>query len=307
MDPLRAEQGQHASEVAEQYLRWATQHGAPVRAGDLVYQPFYPAWFRAISDPDERLRVAVDHAREITTRFRGRVAIWNVVNETQIRPPLTEQNDRLTPSVPIESVYQHVANDIDPIFREARRSDPGAVLLINEAALLRVKSLDRFEVILRDLKRRNTPFDAVGVQAHMKADGRVPPDQAQQHLTRLAPCGRLYLTEISVPWPPWLTDERPFDGVPWPDWSEQTQAGYAVALFTIGFGHPAVDGVTYCTMTERTNDPVVSGTALLNEALAPRPAYDALHSLLRETWTRWHGSTDRAGCCASGRSTVTTS
>ena len=283
-------------DTAERLLQWAAQHGARVRAGDLVYQLFYPGWFKEISDPDERLRVAVDHTREMVTRFRGRVAMWNVVNETQIRPPLTEQNDRLTPNVPIESVYKRVADYVDPLFREARRSDPEAVLLINEAALLRRKWLDRFEVILRELKQRNTPFDAVGVQAHMKADGRVPLDQVQEHLTRLSRYGRLYLTETSVPSRPWLADERPFDGVPWPGWSEQTQAGYTVALFTVGFGHPAVDGMTYWTFTERTTDTVVTGTALLSETLVPRPAYDALRRLLRETWwTRWEGNTDRAG------------
>ncbi|MSQ30791.1 MAG: NAD-dependent DNA ligase LigA [Dehalococcoidia bacterium] len=276
-------------------MQWATQHGARVRAGDLVYQPFYPSWFREIRDPDERLRVAIDHVREIAARFRGRVAIWNVVNETQIRPPLTEQNDRLTPNAPIESVYQRIADYIDPIFRETRRADPDAVLLINEAALLRGKWLDRFEVILRELKRRNTPFDAIGVQAHMKGDGRVPLDQVEEHLTRLSRYGRLYVTEASVPWRPWLPDERPFDGVPWAGWSEQTQAGYTVALFTVAFGHPAVDGVTYWTMTERTTDPTVSGTGLLSEALVPRPAYEALRRLLRDTWwTRWEG---KAGRC----------
>ena len=279
-------------EINAAMLQWAAQNKVKVRGGDLIYQNFFPAWFKALSDPAERLRLGLEHVADMTNRFRGRVAIWQVSNETEFRPPIGEQTDKFTFNIPIEAKVASIADYLDPAFREAKRTDSQPLLALNEAR----RNLDNFEVILKELKRRGTPLDVVGLHTHFKIDGRFPLDKLQSDLDRASQYGRVNLTEVSVPWRPWAPGELPFGGVAWAGWSEETQAAYIVALYTLVFGHPGVDAITYWTLAERSNDGNVTGTALLNESLVPRPAYIALKSLLKDTWwTRFESKTDGKG------------
>jgi GH35 family endo-1,4-beta-xylanase len=285
-------QGNIRPEIADQYLRWAEQNSLTVRSGDLIYQLLFPDWFRSLGNPDERLRLGLEHVRELVTRFRGRVSIWQVANETEFRPGITEQTEAFTLNIPIEAKYIRIADYLDPAFREAKRADGQAQLVLNEAR----RNFNNFEVILKELKRRGTPFDVVGLHTHFKVDGRIALDVLNENLSRASQYGRVHMTEVSVPWRPWAPGEQPFRGTDWAGWSEETQGAYIVALYTLFFGNPSVDAITYWAFSERANDVNIQGTALLNESLVPRPAYHVLKSLLKETWwTRLAVKTDGSG------------
>ena len=294
-EPVR---GSPRYDFAERSLQWAERFGATVRATPLLYTQWNPPWFVEIADPNERARLAEARVRDMMTRYRGRVRAWDVVNETKNTVSLVGMmrgQQMIAPTFP-EGAVRGIADYVDPAFRWARQSDPDAVLLINDNRIVSGRQRDKVEAILRELKRRGTPFDAIGIQTHMREEGRVPLDRVQEGLDRLAGYGRLRLTEVSVPSRPQRPEENVFDGAPWPGWTEETQAGYVVALYTLAFGHPAVDEITYWSMTERRSDPPTATTGLLREDLSPRPAYLALHELLRGTWwTRWSGRTDNAG------------
>jgi hypothetical protein len=167
---------------------------------------------------------------------------------------------------------------------------------MNDNRMVSGRQLPSVEAVLAEMKRRDTPFDAVGIQSHMRNEGRVPLDTVQANLDRLAAYGRLHITELSVPARPLAAGETVFDAVAWDGWSEQTQAAYTVGLVRLAFGHSSVDAVAYWAMTDRRDDPPTIGAGLLRADLCPRPVYEALHALIREArWTRWDGQTDRAG------------
>lgn len=304
------QRGAPQHELTEAILEWASRNRLTIMGQTLIYPAphTFPEWFKQISDPNERLRLSEARVRDIVTRFRGRVAIWYVVNEPNFWPLLTDPSGRFLYG-PISDHLEGVVGYVDPAFRWARESDPEAVLLLNQAGLIGGRHLDRFEVILKELKRRGTPFDGVGVQAHMASEGRVPLDQVWANLSRLAQYGRLYITEVTVPSRPWgpqdLEDWRQRLGDEesarrqlqrwWEGWTEQRQAAYVIALYTLAFGHPAVEGINYWDFTELLT-PWVRSAPLLRRDLTPRPAYDALKRLIREEWwTRWEGRTDKSG------------
>lgn len=289
-EAYEAERGRPLHDTTEAMLRWASERGLTVEGSSLVYVMHHPEWFDRIVDPAERSRLAEARVRDIAGRFRGRLVSWKVVNEPTWAPLLTDPRKQIT-NAPVERIGEYV----DRAFRWAREADPGARLMINETGLLHGRALKRFEEILRELKRRQTPFDGIGVQAHMGFEGRITLDQVWSTISRLGEFGRLDLSEVSVPSEPARPDDaawrREFW---WEGWSEERQAAYLVALYTLAFGHPAVDVINYWDLAEQLA--FWRSAGLLRRDLQPRPAHGELRRLLTEEWwTRWEGRTDQLG------------
>lgn len=290
---LEPERGRRGNPVLDRIFDWAKQQGMIVMGSALLYTARYPDWLRQIRDVDERLRLAEGHVRDLAPRYRGRVQVWKVVNEPIHWTPLTDLRDRFTSDVAIAQI----ADYLERAHRWARESDPDGILIVNDAFIINGSDLSRMEAVLVELKRRNVPLDAIGIQAHLKVEGKVPLDQAWQNISRLAQYGRIHITEISVPWRAWGPGDDPFfRRTWWEGWTEQTQMEYTTNLYTLAFGHPAVDSILYHVASELFVDDVTRSTSLLRDGLTPRPAYEVLKRLIREQWwTRWDGRTDSTG------------
>ena len=281
----------------ERLVQQHAAHGVTIRGAALAYVLENPDWFTALNDVAQQMRSLEAHVRDLVSRFRGRMQQWVVVNEAKNTTSINTLRRGAQLSEPLSaSALRGIGDYADPAFRWARASDPNAVLMINDNRIVSGRGTDNVEAILKELKQRSTPFDAVGVQAHMRAEGRVPLERVQANIDRLAPYGRLYLTELSVPARTFAPGDATFDVAPWDGWNETTQAAYTQAMVTLAFGNASFDGVTYWSMTDRRNDPSTNGTGLLRADLTPRPAYDALRRLIREVWwTTFDGTTDSEG------------
>jgi endo-1,4-beta-xylanase len=115
-----------------------------------------------------------DTLRAVMKRYRGRTAVWSVVNEAIVNG--TDQGHQgLRKDVPwfktIGPEYVHHA------FHEAREADPHGMLLLNDFGYETVspygdRPIDKMRKTLKvidDLQRKNVPLDAFGVQAHLAA------------------------------------------------------------------------------------------------------------------------------------------
>lgn len=110
------------------------------------------------------------------------------------------------------------------------------------------------------------------------------PAQTPAHLIetvdRYTRFGRpLHITELSFPssygadW---------FSGYWREPWTETTQADYAEAVFTLAFGHPQVESITWWDVMD-TKPAVITG-GLVHDNGAPKPAFERIRALL-DAWT----------------------
>jgi hypothetical protein len=289
-EPVRGHRNPHSA------LTWARANNLTIKGHSLLYTPFHPSWFEQITDSAERWRLAELHTRSVVSRYDGVVTTWDVVNEPLHTTALGDARNAFAPlgTVPMEQVTEYAERAL----RWARDSSSNAILLLNDFELENGPALDRMETLLRELRRRNAPFDGVGIQAHWPIGYPVSLSQLWERINRLGQYGRVFLTEASVPsapapadLPAWMREQW------WSGWTEERQADYLTKLYSLGFGSPFVDGIVYWDQHER--DAYIPTGGLLRLDLTPRPAFEALRKLIRdEWWTHWEGQADDAGIVA---------
>jgi endo-1,4-beta-xylanase len=157
------------------FVDWTTSRGLRLRAHTLFWHRLQmPAWLRPLLDasPDRAatLRSLMSQrVDEVVGRYRGRIPVWDVVNE-----PLATFGggfDLTDTALSAENVF-YTTLGIDYIalaFERAHRADPRARLFLNEIVFdprLGDPKADAFLALVRTLRARRVPIHGVGIQAH---------------------------------------------------------------------------------------------------------------------------------------------
>lgn len=203
---------------SDEALRWLADRGLSARGHVLVWpSPEHLPRHVAALESGALGEAARAHVIELTRATRGLVGEWDVLNEPYSCRALVEK-------IGISTVASW--------FWEARRADPGAILVLNEADLIERGGEDEdrlraTEELIRRLRAAGAPIDALGLQGHF--DGALtPPERLHALFDRLAASGlRLAITELDVAVA-----------------SETLHADYLRDVLTIAYAHPAVDAVT---------------------------------------------------------------
>jgi endo-1,4-beta-xylanase len=126
-----------------------------------------PAWVNALNygagDGEAARRVLAEHIQTTCRHFGNLIESWDVVNEAVV--PETGELRRNVFSVPIGGVEQ-----IDLAFRLAREAAPQAQLVYNDYMSWGADHATHRAGVLKlltELKRRNTPVQALGIQGHI--------------------------------------------------------------------------------------------------------------------------------------------
>lgn len=150
-------------------LGFAKSHYMLMRGHTLCWHQSVPAWLKEPANSAKTRQYFVDHITTVCTHFAGQFHSWDVVNEA-IQP-----SDGLPGGMRKSFWYEQIGPDyIALAFRTARAADPHAKLTYNDYGVESENEGDaeRRRLILemvRDLKKRDVPIDAVGIQSHVKA------------------------------------------------------------------------------------------------------------------------------------------
>lgn len=187
---LQPQRGVYAWGGADSIVAFAETHGMQVRGHTLVWHQQNAAWLaNGTWTADEARALLVDHVTTVATRYRGRIAAWDVVNEA------FEDDGTLR-----NSVWQRTlgADYIALAFRTAAAADPQARLFYNDYGIeWPGRKQDSTYALVQRLLAAGVPIHGVGFQAHFQA-GQLPPNFAGT-LQRFAALGLdVHITELDV-------------------------------------------------------------------------------------------------------------
>jgi len=155
----------------------------------LVWHNQVPEYISEIADKGKFNLHLKNHIYQLVTRFKGKVNMWDVVNEAL--------NDDGTLR---ETVFLNMIGDdyIEKAFQFANDSDPNVELAYNDYNLYKPKKRAGAIRIINSLKEKGIRIDAVGIQAHW--DLHFPSiQQIEKTIIELAATGvDVMITELDI-------------------------------------------------------------------------------------------------------------
>lgn len=282
----------------ERCVDWANAHGL-VAKGHPLFWPVpkaIPGWMARYDQATRRAFLEV-RVRSLTARMKGRMRVYDAVNEMLWEPALRNTASRHWPHL---EDLDAVADDAADVLRWARAEDPDACYLLNEygidhgshedvgvaandgSRVTRHGQLQRYVALLARLAERGALPDAVGVQTpHGPWSFHLGSQEATCTALGEASGLPVHITEYRQGLEPWLKA-----GIPRPEALERF-AEYLEHYLTCAFAHPHVEAFYTWGDLEMFQDGL------------PTLVYHRVRTLLRERWrTRLDAVTDADGVIA---------
>ncbi len=279
-------QGEPRVENFAETVDWTLAQGMLAKGHPLFWSipKCIPEWVKRY-DTATQMKFAEVRVRNLVARFKGRVRMWDAVNEPMWEPAPKNLAARQWPHIePIADV----ADYIEPVLRWCREEDPDALYVINDygmdndaipasppgsdgSTVTPATQRRRFLSLMEELGTRGQPPDAIGLQSHSGWPGHAHqweiydefataglPLQVTEfwaHTGKLEKCGRFSREEIDT-----------------------MQAEFICNFLTCAFGHPAVEAFFFwgfmgdaIRWTERSGH-------------EEKPVFERVRQLIREEW-----------------------
>jgi GH35 family endo-1,4-beta-xylanase len=255
------------------------QQGIPVKGHPLVWHTLAPPWLldAPLSDVDETIRQRVK--RDVTA-FAGLVDLWDAINEVVIMPVFTKERNAVTDLAAVRGRVHMVRL----AFETAREANPSARLVLNDFDL----SAD-YEHLIEECLAAGVVIDALGLQTHMH-QGYRGEQEIVSTVWRFARFGLpIQLTETTLVsgdlMPRHIVDLNDWQVPSWPSTSdgEARQADEVVRHYRSLVALPAVESITYWGLCD-AGAWLGAPAGLVRADGTPKPAYEALHDLVRRQW-----------------------
>lgn len=271
-------------------MEFCQKHGIEPREHALAYDAFFPEWLKDCS-VDEVKKALETRFAQIAQRYAHLIPTIEVTNEM----------DRVQGKT---SFYDHT-DYVRWCFETARKYFPENKLCINEGTRLswtdNGRAFGKYYSYLEANLLKGAPIDAIGLQYHTfypqadeyeRSRKTYDPINLYHYMDLYSELGKpLQITEITIP----AYSNEPED--------EAIQAEILNYLYPIWFSHPNVEQIVYWNLVDgyahlwtedwdairasqgnMTLGENVFYGGLLRFDLSPKPAYEALKTLICQTW-----------------------
>jgi GH35 family endo-1,4-beta-xylanase len=257
-------------------LDFCNEHGITPKGHPLLWHLFRPEWLGC--EEMEMRRKIRRRFQQISERYADRIGIWDVCNEAQ-----TLTSDEKSAHLP--------EDHLEYAFELAAQYFPNAIKTYNDDRIWYrySRSYSPVYLLVKSLIEQGCKVDALGLQLHMF------PRTLGNAFRFLSPknlldCFDLYarlniplnISEISL-----ISGKDLGDG-------DAFQEILAEKLYRLWFSHAAMNGIVWWNLVDNTAAyaPLGDETAgenaaragLVNYDMTPKPAYKALHRLIKEEW-----------------------
>ena len=182
---------------ADAYVNFGLSNHLYIVGHTLVWHQQTPGWVFAGANSaaratrDELLQRMHDHIATVVGRYKGKVKVWDVVNEA-----VADNGTNLLRNSPW---LQIIGPDfIDKAFEFAHEADPDAILRYNDYGLESSGKRHKLIALIQSLRKRGVPVMAIGTQTHVSVSA--PSFKVEDEtLTDLEKLGLpIHITELDV-------------------------------------------------------------------------------------------------------------
>jgi GH35 family endo-1,4-beta-xylanase len=298
----------------QQGVDWALVNGLAPK-GHPIFWPVdkaIPEWLHRY-DHETKMKFLEVRVRTLTARFRGKMCLYDAVNEAIWEPSFAKTLERHWPHLtPIDEIVEYV----EPVLKWAREEDPDARYLLNDYGVMvghteeiQVPAHDgrrinrdyqarRYKELIEALKQRGAAPDAVGIQGFFGGWGHHDMDMATLDLLGTETGLPVHITEFQ---PGGEQVKRLVQSGADRDTVMERMWEYMRNAVTATFAHPAVEAFYIWYDLDY----------LFNDKGYPSALYRNLHDLIHRQWrtnltlhTDAHGTLRFRGFCGTYRARI---
>jgi endo-1,4-beta-xylanase len=168
----------------------ATPPGAAANPGRRRFgaRPFFNGPFATRDELLQRMR---DHIVTVVGRYKGKIKVWDVVNEC-----VSDGG----PDILRNSLWRQIIGPdfIAKAFEYAHEADPDAILRLNDYGLENPAKRQKFITLVKQLQAEKVPVMAIGTQTHVSVSSPSS-EEEDRELTDLETLGLpIHITELDV-------------------------------------------------------------------------------------------------------------
>lgn len=277
------EKGQNNTNVMKKTAQWLKSKGCVVKGHPLCWHTLSPSWLLNM-DNAQILSSQLEHINQVVMDFSGLIDIWDVINEVVIMPVFNKYENGIT----------RLCNEIGRIstvrevFSAARKSNPDALLLINDFIYT---NIDSYEILIEGCLEAKIPINAIGIQSHMH-QGFWGVEKIQEIIERFSRFKLpIHFTESTLVsghhMPPEIVDFNDYEIDNWPSTQEgeERQAREAVQFYKTLFANPSVESITWWDFVD--GQWLGAPVGFITPENRIKPVYDEIHKLIKGEW--WTG------------------
>ena len=191
--PIHPERNRYDFSASDELVAFAQAHKMAVHGHWLVCHGQNPDWLdKGTFSREEYIGILRDHITTVVSRYKGRVAIWDVVNEA------VENGNS---GALRKTLWQKGIGDdyLELAFRMAHEADPDAILIYNDYAAENINAKsDGIYRMVKAMKKKGVPIHGIGFQMHVPLT-YINLDSFAKNLQRFADLGlKIYITEMDV-------------------------------------------------------------------------------------------------------------
>jgi endo-1,4-beta-xylanase len=178
----------------DRYVEFGEQNHMLIVGHTLVWHNQTPRWVFQDTNGNPVTRDVLlermhDHIHTVVGRYKGRIKIWDVVNEA------LQDNGNLRKS-PWEKIIG--PDYIEKAFQYAHAADPDAILRYNDYSLENEPKRSGAIALIKKLQAEGIPVTAIGLQDHVKMDWPTV-EQEDATISAFAALGlKVMITELDV-------------------------------------------------------------------------------------------------------------
>ncbi len=272
------ERGKPGTEFMRKGAQYLVERGCVLKGHPLCWHTVTAPWLLDLSNA-EILEAQIGRIHRDVADFAGLVDMWDVINEAVIMPVFDKYDNGITRICKELSRIKMIRT----MFDAARETNPGAILLLNDFDVS-----SAFDILVEGCLEAGIKIDVIGIQSHMH-QGYWGVEKTQWVLANFERFGLpIHFTETTILsgdiMPAHIVDLNDWQVDEWPSTpeGEARQAEEIVTHYKTLLAHPLVEGITYWGMTDGGWLKAPGG--FLTADGQPKPAYHALHDLVKGEW-----------------------
>lgn len=273
------EEGKPGREPMTKAVEHMLAKGAKIKGHPLCWHTVCADWL--MEYPTEVImQKQLDRITREVSDFKGKIGLWDVINETVIMPIFDKYDNAVT------RLCNHYGRIplIKAVFDAAHAADPDAVLLIND-----FNTSEEYAKVIEQALDAGVPIGAIGIQSHQH-QGYWGAEKVESVLARFERFGLpIHFTENTLIsgelMPPEIEDLNDYHNDNWqstPEFEER-QKVQAEEMYRILFAHPLVKAITAWDFADGMWLNAPSG--IIRKDGTVKPVYNMLKELIHSEWS----------------------